>query len=752
MKLQEEQAIYIREAFNSMKSKEDFLSLLNYCKVIVFGAEAIPFGMRQLNYHCNPKNNKARYYSFSIRKKSGAFRTIHAPNKGLKAIQKCLNLILQVIFEPHKAATGFIPDKSVVDNAKVHTGKNYVYNIDLKDFFPSIEKARLYSRLKFPPFNLDNERYKLANIIAGLCCQEMEVERIVDEQWIKKMEYVLPQGAPTSPTLTNIICERLDRRLFGAAKKNGLSYSRYADDITFSSNHNKYQKDGEFLKEVERIISDQNFIIKTDKTRLQKKGYRQEVTGLLVNKDVNVQKRYIKELRMWLYYWEQYGYERAYEFFLPRYKAEKAHVKKGKPNLANVIKGKLDYLKMVKGSENRLCSLLSYRFTLCLDMELGLNLSKEALRGDKENEIMSALKRTFEKHNELIEEKQVATKKINEAKSLTQRIIEKDLKETHNPRRLTELLNQFTLDSSPLKYATHPLETSSQFNNFDSFIYTFQEDMMIELKQLKSDLWNYLIYPFLYQKDDEVWLDKDNKLIDTYCWGEAKFKLGWKYKNLLKEMFEKQLNLGYIKFPLSTKIDKQFIPEDRVSGKYLTTWNDFVEVFKNEIEFRYNKLEELIFDITNPLRTNFNNNIEIVGLSGLNFYTYTSNINKALQILISPYNSYANAISPKLIIKGEYDQKGKVITIKIINEGSFWDAILDESIDKVHLSSGKGQLKGVKDLLYGLCDWSLESRFRVKDEYKYCRFNYLGKKYKILPREIDIEPIIGHTHILTFCV
>ncbi|MFH1121910.1 MAG: reverse transcriptase family protein [Bacteroidota bacterium] len=362
MKLQEEQITYIREAFSSMKDKEGFLSLLNKCKVILYGEEAILFEMRHLNYHCNPKNNKDRYYSFNIRKKSGDPRTIHAPNKGLKALQKCLNLILQVIFQPHKAATGFILGKSVVDNAKIHTGKNYVYNIDLKDFFPSIEKARVYSRLKFPPFNLDNEKSKLANIIAGLCCQEMEVERLEAGQWVKKMEYVLPQGAPTSPTLTNIICERMDRRLAGAAKKNGLSYSRYADDITFSSNHNKYQKDGEFLKEVERIITDQNFIIKTEKTRLQKQGYRQEVTGLLVNSNVNVQQRYIKELRMWLYYWECYGYDRAYEFFLPRYKAEKGNVKKGKPNLENVLKGKLDYLKMVRDDSDKLYMKLTERF------------------------------------------------------------------------------------------------------------------------------------------------------------------------------------------------------------------------------------------------------------------------------------------------------------------------------------------------------------------------------------------------------
>ena len=362
MKLQDLQTTYIRESFISMKDKDDFLSLLNYCKVIIFGAETIPFTMRQLNYHCNPKNNSNRYYSFSIRKKSGTLRTIHAPNKGLKALQKCLNLILQVIFEPHKAATGFIPGKSVVDNARVHTEKNYVYNIDLKDFFPGIDKARVYSRLKVHPFNLDNERSKLANIIAGLCCQEMEVERIEEGHFIKKLEHVLPQGAPTSPTITNIICERLDRRLTGAAKRFGLSYSRYADDITFSSNHNQYQNNSDFLKEVERIITDQNLIIKKEKTRLQKKGYRQEVTGLLVNSDVNVQKRYIKEIRMWLYYWEHYGYDRAYEFFLPRYKSEKGHVKKGKPNLENVLAGKLDYLKMVRGTENALYLNLRNRF------------------------------------------------------------------------------------------------------------------------------------------------------------------------------------------------------------------------------------------------------------------------------------------------------------------------------------------------------------------------------------------------------
>jgi retron-type reverse transcriptase len=195
----------------------------------------------------------------------------------------------------------------------------------------------------------------------------MNVERLNNEGiWETQERNVLPQGAPTSPILTNIVCQRLDYLLTAVAKRFGLKYSRYADDITFSSMHNVYQTDSEFLKELKRIIQSQNFHIKESKTRLQKEGYRKEVTGLLVNEKANVHKRYIKQLRMWLYYWERYGYERASGFFLQQYIADKGHVKKGKPDMANVISGKLDYLKMVKGERNELYLKLKSRFDILL--------------------------------------------------------------------------------------------------------------------------------------------------------------------------------------------------------------------------------------------------------------------------------------------------------------------------------------------------------------------------------------------------
>lgn len=372
MKLQKEQAIYIKNSFNKMKSKEDFLDLLNYSKRIVYGENAVLFSIIHINYHSNPKANTKRYVQFSIRKKSGTFRTINAPIKGLKAIQRCLNLILQTFYDVSPFVYGFVPGKSIVDNAQNHVGNYYVYNIDLKDFFPSIDAGRISRRFQNRPFNLNEKtgRKELATILTRLCCHETEVERFIDNQWKKEKRFVLPQGAPTSPILSNIICERLDFYLSAVAKYFGLKYSRYADDITFSSLHNVFKSDSElinkkgnnFLKELHQIISQEFFHINESKTRLQKQGYRQEVTGLIVNDKVNVHKRYIKLLRMWLYYWENYGYDKANKYFLKKYTLDKGHHINGKPDMSSVISGKLEYLKMVKGNNNETYKALKLRY------------------------------------------------------------------------------------------------------------------------------------------------------------------------------------------------------------------------------------------------------------------------------------------------------------------------------------------------------------------------------------------------------
>ncbi|MDD4107169.1 MAG: reverse transcriptase domain-containing protein [Bacteroidales bacterium] len=350
---------------NQVKTEKDLHTLLQLIYVQKREVKKNPLSYKAFKYFTSPSIAKNRYKVFTIKKKSGGVRIINSPVNILKSFQWSLNVLLQEVFEPHKAATGFKAGNSIVDNARPHVNMNYVFNIDLKDFFSSIDQARIWKRLQFPPFNLNKEtgRLEIANRIAALCCTEMEVERLDGHNnWIKVKKNVLPQGAPTSPIISNIIAYRLDYQLTGLAKRFGLNYTRYADDITFSSLHNVYQTESEFIKELFKIVKGQNFYINPAKTRLQKAGFVQETTGLKVNEKVNVKTHYIKEIRMWLYYWERYGYNRANEIFQRDYYRDKSHIKKQNPLMENVLDGKLEYLKMVKGEGDSTYLKLQKRF------------------------------------------------------------------------------------------------------------------------------------------------------------------------------------------------------------------------------------------------------------------------------------------------------------------------------------------------------------------------------------------------------
>lgn len=348
---------------SQMSTREDLLALLNRIKQdeireLGFGADKFyPFTMKQLLYYCNPNHVFHRYRQFKIKKKSGGFRLITTPrNRSFMVLLQSVNEIFKAVYSPSDYAMGFTKQRSVVTNANIHKGQNYILNIDLKDFFPSIEQPRIWKRLQLKPFNFP---IPVANVLAGMC--SMKETRTL-EDGTKKDFYVLPQGAPTSPIITNMICDTLDRRLAGLAKRFGLRYTRYADDITFSSMHNVYQKDGNFRKELVRIIQSQGFTINEKKTRLQKIGSRQEVTGIIVSDKLNVTRRYVRDIRNILYIWDRYGYGVAYSKFFSKYKEEKGHVKKGNPDLVNVLDGKLMYMKMVKGEDDSVYKRLYDKF------------------------------------------------------------------------------------------------------------------------------------------------------------------------------------------------------------------------------------------------------------------------------------------------------------------------------------------------------------------------------------------------------
>lgn len=343
----------IAQRASKLQNKEDLLQLLNDIVKAELGNEhTFSFSLKQLTYYCNPNNIRGRYHHFSIPKKSGGQRHISAPSRGLSHILYYVNIMLKAVYQPSNYAMGFVEGRSVVDNASRHIGQNYVFNTDLENFFPSIAQPRVWKRFQLVPFNFNQN---IASILAGLCC-------VREKQEDGKFTYILPQGAPTSPLITNAICDKLDRRLSGLARRFGLHYSRYADDITFSSMHNVYQENGVFRTELKRIIEGQGFHMNIEKTRLQKVGQRQEVTGLTVSNRVNTSSEYVAEIRNLLHIWEKYGYNDAFKSFYPQYKAKKGHVKQGEPMLENVLYGKLQYLKMVKGYKDPVYSALQARY------------------------------------------------------------------------------------------------------------------------------------------------------------------------------------------------------------------------------------------------------------------------------------------------------------------------------------------------------------------------------------------------------
>ena len=332
-----------------MKTVKDFAILLDHIKQDEFGTQKHKVTVQKLLHFSNAKIVPNRYKTFQIRKKSGGTREINAPCYQLSQLLYLTNILLKSLYTPNPCVTGFTEGKSVVDNARMHVNHNYVFNIDLKDFFPSIPQARVWARLQLPPFNFTQE---IANVVAGLCCY-------FNADGTKS---VLPQGASTSPLLTNAVCDTLDRRMRGVAKRFGLHYSRYADDMTFSSMHNVYQENSDFRNEIKRIIEEQGFKMNDKKTRLLREGRRQDVTGLTVNNIVNVSRQYISDLRWILRVWETEGYAKAYSLFYPKYKKEKGYIKKGEPVMENVIGGKLNYLRMVKGANNNACNKLLEKY------------------------------------------------------------------------------------------------------------------------------------------------------------------------------------------------------------------------------------------------------------------------------------------------------------------------------------------------------------------------------------------------------
>lgn len=269
-------------------------------------AMGISLGKLRFLAFTRPASRTTHYRRFALPKKSGGSRMIAAPMPRLKAAQHWILAQVLEKLPTHEAAHGFKTGRSIMSNAVPHVRADVVVNLDLKDFFPTVHYARVKGL--FRSFGYSES---LATVF-GLLCTEPEVETVVldDTVWhVSLGERHLPQGAPTSPAITNLLCRRLDETLTQEAQRLGFVYTRYADDLSFSGKDAAAAQTGLLLKRVQRAVQDAGFQVHPDKTRVLRRGRRQEVTGIVVNDRPNIPRETLRRFRATLFQIEHDGPE-----------------------------------------------------------------------------------------------------------------------------------------------------------------------------------------------------------------------------------------------------------------------------------------------------------------------------------------------------------------------------------------------------------------------------------------------------------
>jgi RNA-directed DNA polymerase len=321
-------------------------------------------GVSNLELQVIKKHRSKMYSRFAIPKRSGGNRIIEAPNKRLLFLQRKLLEIFVRLYKPRKPVHGFVPQRSAITNAREHIGRQYIVNVDLKDFFPTISQQRVLGLL----LTLGIPQ-PVAECIVGICCVGNH----------------LPQGAPTSPILSNMISLRLDRRIMQFCKARRIKYSRYADDFTFSSYTRPKElfrtevpvpgkvKSDQLSEELTSIFIDNGFTVNEEKIRYFGSSSRKEVTGLVVSEILNVPRRFVRNIRAIIFDIEKNGYSAAQIRFSRKTKSI--------TSLAQHLRGRINWLSQVKGFDDGVYLSIAKRYNrLSLTSPLRLGHSKGEVR------------------------------------------------------------------------------------------------------------------------------------------------------------------------------------------------------------------------------------------------------------------------------------------------------------------------------------------------------------------------------------
>lgn len=293
-------------------------------------AEAIglPIGtLRWLTYHRRAAA-VVHYHRYDIAKKTGGVRSISAPKPQLAHCQEWVLGTILARLEVTPCAHGFVPGRSVLTNAAPHVGREVVVNLDLRDFFPSITFRRVKGLFRAVGYG-----EHVATTLALLCTEPPRVATGLNGRvyHVSLGDRVLPQGACTSPALSNAVCRRLDRRLQGLARRHEYAFTRYADDLTFSGNDPAAI--GKLLRSIRSIVEDEGFVLHPEKTRVMRASSRQEVTGVVVNERPTVVRTEVRQLRAILHNARRSGLA--------------AQNRTGRPDFVDHLRGRIAFIQMV---------------------------------------------------------------------------------------------------------------------------------------------------------------------------------------------------------------------------------------------------------------------------------------------------------------------------------------------------------------------------------------------------------------------
>lgn len=245
----------------------------------------------------------SHYARFEIPKRAGGYRLISAPKPILRAAQQWVRINVLSPLPVGPSAAAFRPGKSIVDNAKRHSGKACVIRLDLTSFFESVTFPRVRGFFESLGYNPG-----ISTVLALLCTDAPRARVTLDGEthYVIIGERSLPQGGCTSPDLCNLVTTRLDARLEGLGRKFGYEYSRYADDLVFSTDTEQTPA-STVISAVTRICKDEGFEVNRHKTRTMRTPNRQLVTGLMVNDGVRLTRKDLRRIRAFFHRCETRG-------------------------------------------------------------------------------------------------------------------------------------------------------------------------------------------------------------------------------------------------------------------------------------------------------------------------------------------------------------------------------------------------------------------------------------------------------------